>query len=510
MADYQSIFQPYYLNGWENQPSENTPIMGESLDAYDDTLQSLESFLAYQLPMSVGYSIYPFLFSDGTLRISLLDRYGSELNHNDVSLGGMITDLSFADGILTATYKSGDTKEVDITSLLDMIVPDITETTSTTQPNSHAGREMVLEIGGESEQGEDPSPTSPQEIKNSKVKGIRTHHKNFLENNAVTTTENGGTFTVNNDGTVTVNGTFTASTTFTIAATSDEIRKRLLGKEVILSGCPSGGSDSTYRLQCHNYNGENSQARDRGNGVTFTFANEDSGFNFTILIQSGTTVSNLVFKPMVRMADIEDDTYEPYTSSEYTFSQPIDLYGKDGVQDVIMPKEIKGKYIKYFLDGGEEWKTSNTLAGRYYLENRYCKNLGYVLCTHAKGVQAGSTVVNECYITDAVNGRFLINTEFATVDEWKAHLAEKPMEVVYELAEEATEELPIADQIGLNSLATYDGITYVEFIYEGLEPTFKGKYGTSEVGGYTLEALLTARNNELRLTAVENAVVNNI
>ena len=128
-----------------------------------------------------------------------------------------------------------------------------------------------------------------------------------------------------------------------------------------------------------------------------------------------------------------------------------------------------------------------------------CANYGSVLCTHAKGIEGGSTQLNECYIntSNQPNGRFLINTSFATVDEWKAHLAENPMEVVYELAEEVVEELPIADQIGLNSLASYDGITYVEFDSE-IQPTFKGEYGTSKVGGYTLEAMLAGRNGELR------------
>ena len=74
---------------------------------------------------------------------------------------------------------------------------------------------------------------------------------------------------------------------------------------------------------------------------------------------------------------------------------------------------------------------------------------------------------------------------------------------------ETTEALPIADQIALNSLATYDGITYLEFVSE-IKPTFKGEYGTSKHGGYTLESLLTARNNDLRLSSLEASVVNNI
>jgi hypothetical protein len=50
-----------------------------------------------------------------------------------------------------------------------------------------------------------------------------------------------------------------------------------------------------------------------------------------------------------------------------------------------------------------------------------------------------------------------------------------------------------------------------------IEPTFSGEYGTSKVGGYTLEGMLAGRNGELygktfadRITALETTVVNNI
>jgi hypothetical protein len=49
----------------------------------------------------------------------------------------------------------------------------------------------------------------------------------------------------------------------------------------------------------------------------------------------------------------------------------------------------------------------------------------------------------------------------------------------------------------------------VEFISD-VQPTFSAKYGTTEMGGMTLESLLTARSNDLRLSAVESAVINNI
>lgn len=338
-------------------------------------------------------------------------------------------------------------------------VPDITTTTSTTQPNSYAGREMILEIGGVTEQGENPSPTNPQEIKKSVVSGVKTHHKNFWSYGDIPYgTQAGISWNI-------PSGTYT----FSCATSTFDLTLRTYFVDGTSKVINITKSPTTFELE--------------KDVASFNYNNIKEGNITNIQVEEGT----------------EATPYKPYTESSYTFSQPIDLYGNDDVQDVITAKEIGRKFIHVVYDGDENWKTSSSLVGRYLLDNVHCKHHGSVLCTQAMGVTVATATVNQCCISTAnnINGRFLINTEFATVDEWKAHLASKPMEVVFELAEEVTEALPIADQIGLNSLLTYDGITYVEFIYDELEPTFKGKYGTSEVGGYTLESLLTARNNAL-------------
>lgn len=209
--------------------------------------------------------------------------------------------------------------------------------------------------------------------------------------------------------------------------------------------------------------------------------------------------------------------WEEYRESSITLSSPIELCGIGDVQDVIDVENgvVRKKIKKAVFDGSDDegWSTSNSLSGRYIVVKNDAKKYGNILCTHAKNVN-NSNNVNECCVNSSKY--FYVNTSFATLAEWKAHLASKPMEVVYELAEEVIEELSIADQIALNSLLTYDGITYLEFDSE-IEPTFKGEYGTSKVGGYTLEGLLTGRNAELlqqsnadRITALETALINNV
>lgn len=101
-------------------------------------------------------------------------------------------------------------------------------------------------------------------------------------------TTNGVTFTVNSDGSVTVNGTATSDADFML------LRGPIQGysESYFLSGCPTGGSDTTY------YISESFTAsKDTGNGVVLN--NLPSDQVWRIVIKSGTTVNNLVFRPML-------------------------------------------------------------------------------------------------------------------------------------------------------------------------------------------------------------------
>lgn len=128
--------------------------------------------------------------------------------------------------------------------------------------------------------------------------------KNLLENTGTTTTKNGITFTVNNDGSVTVNGTATGLVSFNI---NDKFS--LPNGEYILSGCPEGGDSSTYYLFMLASDGL--APSDKGDGKTFVVNNNHISY-VAIFIQSGVTLNNLTFYPMIRKASVTDDTYEPY------------------------------------------------------------------------------------------------------------------------------------------------------------------------------------------------------
>ena len=85
------------------------------------------------------------------------------------------------------------------------------------------------------------------------VELVDTGAKNLLKITAQSQTVSGVTFTVNNDGTITVNGTNStdANIFYYLVQRGDAVlREKILNKTVALSGCPQGGSTSTYRLRC--------------------------------------------------------------------------------------------------------------------------------------------------------------------------------------------------------------------------------------------------------------------
>lgn len=115
-------------------------------------------------------------------------------------------------------------------------------------------------------------------------------------------TEDGITFTVNSDRTITANGTSTAQSDFRFANQTVADGMILLpAGQYTLSGCPSGGSTSTYVLLLTRLNDSGTWEifqREYGSGVTFTL-DRDTYCAVLLRIAKGATVSNLTVGPML-------------------------------------------------------------------------------------------------------------------------------------------------------------------------------------------------------------------
>lgn len=136
--------------------------------------------------------------------------------------------------------------------------------------------------------------------------------KNLLKITASSQTIKGVTFTVNDDQTVTVNGTNdgTGASVFVIVPNAQAIT--IPDGNYILSGCPSGGGETLpYDLRWYMYSPSKS-AYDSGNGASVEKSGNGAGSNIAIVVKSGRTADNLVFRPMLRRAEITDITYVPY------------------------------------------------------------------------------------------------------------------------------------------------------------------------------------------------------
>ena len=141
------------------------------------------------------------------------------------------------------------------------------------------------------------------------------HGVNLLKNQGFSRTLNGLTYVYNTDGSVTVNGTATANSYVQIKTLADTNPIPIEGIPVILSGAPAGSAANKYWLYIKYRNADNTAYEktyeDYGNGIEFTIPSGRKWEVYTAIL-NGQTVNNLVFKPMIRKAEIDDPTYRPY------------------------------------------------------------------------------------------------------------------------------------------------------------------------------------------------------
>lgn len=128
---------------------------------------------------------------------------------------------------------------------------------------------------------------------------------NLLKPTLETTTVNGVTCTNNGDGTYTLNGTATAQTIFEVLFSIKNIPS-----EYKIIGTPKGGTNSSYYATYKNNNSWLS-AWDYGDGNIVNFSEINK---YCIVVESGYTCNNLVFKPMIT-TDLTA-TYDDFISYE--------------------------------------------------------------------------------------------------------------------------------------------------------------------------------------------------
>lgn len=148
-------------------------------------------------------------------------------------------------------------------------------------------------------------------------------------------TDHNVVFTDNGDGTVTANGKATGGSgdfnCHSHTATSEIYPLVLSNGKYIVSGCPSGGSTSTYYIQIGYYDTTGNFAvlgRDLGDGIEITlngdyYSSDSVRLNITCRIYNGYTANNLLFKPMIRLAGDSDTTFTKYSKTNSELQEDI-------------------------------------------------------------------------------------------------------------------------------------------------------------------------------------------
>lgn len=151
--------------------------------------------------------------------------------------------------------------------------------------------------------------------------------KNLLPNDASTTTINNVLYTVNSDGTINVSRTDTQTqiSTMYISSITEDKYKTFAGKTLFMSGCPEGGSNDTYYLECYYNDGTEHWLRDTGNGLIIKFpATKPSIIRFLVGVKVATeTLPTEAFKPMLTLMDYKDSEYTPHSMTNTELTQSV-------------------------------------------------------------------------------------------------------------------------------------------------------------------------------------------
>lgn len=183
---------------------------------------------------------------------------------------------------------------------------------------------------------------------------------NLINCTPKTTTINGITMVNNGDGTYTVNGT--ATDDFDIALAPYTTKQNIY---YTLSGCPSGGSKTTYYLDPRGYE------YDTGRGITIINQNEDFSNYIRIVIKKDVTVNNLLFKPMFNEGQTAQP-FEPYTGGKPSPNPeyPQEIKAVNKLSGVMCGKNLfnyntyikNNKQLKIIIKGGKTLFRNNSIS----------------------------------------------------------------------------------------------------------------------------------------------------
>lgn len=323
MAKYTKVYNKPYPDGYKDGKDGGTPVTADILNNQSEALEAIEQYLEDN-PIEQGGG-------GGTGGTTDYEELNNLPSVENVKLLGNKTlsdfggkkqiEIDYSDYMLLSEEERNDANVVYLVkNFPDNVITasNIAFDSSDSELVSENINSAILEVNTKADE-------------NQNTLGYSAKNKLSYPYNETTHVDNGITWTDNGDGTVTANGTATANSSFYCKSRASEKKYNLPIDNYILSGCPSGGSSSTYELQLGRSNESGAYVdigREYGSGFEFEITKDTAELPLQVLMQikSGVTVDNLVFKPMIRLANNKDDSYKPYAPDVKSFMQkPFDV-----------------------------------------------------------------------------------------------------------------------------------------------------------------------------------------
>lgn len=199
-------------------------------------------------------------------------------------------------------------------------------------------------------------------------------------------TKNGLDVVVNADKTILINGTATANTLILL---SEEFN--IPSGTYCLSGCPQGGSSSTYKLYLNGVSGQ-----DLGEGKIITLSTEENTCA-VINISKGVVCNNLLFKPQLEIGSTATDYEAPGASPSPDYRSPIEnVEGKNKFNK-------KTDYFQLYMSTTSIVQSENDYIGYIKCKPNTCYSISKAI-TYAQGFYVGCTEVLPSHGVNIING----------------------------------------------------------------------------------------------------------
>lgn len=229
------------------------------------------------------------------------------------------------------TNNKSETKEVN-TVLKDLVC-------YLTNGVTYNSKIKLMLVSGSQEKDIELYGASPSPDYSSEIETVGSN-VNILENKAISQTLNGVDFLVKEDKSIIVNGTSTDRINFVLSSNN-----KLEAGTYTLSGCPDGGSVTSYHLDVALI-GTKTYLIDNGSSNTAKLDNDLDNLTYRILIEKGVSLNSVVFKPKLEKGSIATP-YSPYGMG----SVEIDVVNKN-LLNIANTEETTKDGITYSIKNG--------------------------------------------------------------------------------------------------------------------------------------------------------------